>query len=691
MARARATYELTAEDKSARAFASLRRSLGDAEKAVKGLGLAVGAATTAGIAGIAAMVRANAPLIDTLGKTSDALGIEIENLQALEVIAGRSGVTTEQLSKNIERMERSLGQAARKGGPAAQALEDIGINLGSIINLSPDEQLEAIASALTGVENQALKASIANDLFGRDGLRMLKVMNALEKQGLRPVREELERVGFTITREGAAKVEEMNDALDDMDRLSKAVGQTLTVALSPYVSALATHIYDAAQETGGFKQEVNELVDDAVDGLAFIIDAVDGVGRTFELTGKGIATITLHLEADLWGLADTIVNGPGRAINSMIESVEGLTGLDIDFSLGPLSDDIQRNLRLATAAYNEGVADMEATLMEPLLGSALRQELEAIRNAADDARVAMGGTRDRNRGGNTGSGGASNADKASRDAINTQLTALRDQVATLGRSKEEMQLFALQSMGASASQLELARSLMGTISAFEAQQKLTADGARIYEETRTPMEQLNIEYTRLNELLEAGVIDWDTYARAVFNAQDQFDGLADKAMDAGSTMDEFAKAAAKNMQDAFGDLFYNLNGDWDDTVNNFIDGLRRIAAEFAAQELMKFLLGDFGSTGDIGGIVGSLFGGARASGGDVLGGRAYLVGEKGPELFMPGRSGTVIPNDGLGGVQVHLSPSYNLIDSRDLLSRMGEINQEMAGMLAQTMRTYNIR
>ncbi|MFZ2869915.1 hypothetical protein, partial [Zavarzinia sp.] len=37
------------------------------------------------------------------------------------------------------------------------------------------------------------------------------------------------------------------------------------------------------------------------------------------------------------------------------------------------------------------------------------------------------------------------------------------------------------------------------------------------------------------------------------------------------------------------------------------------------------------------------FGGPRAGGGDVQAGRAYLVGEKRPELFVPGRSGTIIP------------------------------------------------
>jgi hypothetical protein len=35
----------------------------------------------------------------------------------------------------------------------------------------------------------------------------------------------------------------------------------------------------------------------------------------------------------------------------------------------------------------------------------------------------------------------------------------------------------------------------------------------------------------------------------------------------------------------------------------------------------------------------------KATGGPVEGSTAYLVGEKGPELFVPGVSGTIIPND----------------------------------------------
>jgi phage-related minor tail protein len=39
----------------------------------------------------------------------------------------------------------------------------------------------------------------------------------------------------------------------------------------------------------------------------------------------------------------------------------------------------------------------------------------------------------------------------------------------------------------------------------------------------------------------------------------------------------------------------------------------------------------------------------RANGGPVKGGSSYIVGERGPELFSPGVSGMITPNEMLGG------------------------------------------
>jgi hypothetical protein len=42
----------------------------------------------------------------------------------------------------------------------------------------------------------------------------------------------------------------------------------------------------------------------------------------------------------------------------------------------------------------------------------------------------------------------------------------------------------------------------------------------------------------------------------------------------------------------------------------------------------------------------------RASGGPVRQGGSYIVGEKGPELFTPGSSGSITPNNALGGANI---------------------------------------
>jgi hypothetical protein len=51
--------------------------------------------------------------------------------------------------------------------------------------------------------------------------------------------------------------------------------------------------------------------------------------------------------------------------------------------------------------------------------------------------------------------------------------------------------------------------------------------------------------------------------------------------------------------------------------------------------------------GSLGGLmkgIGGLFGGFLAGGGPANSGRAYVVGENGPEIFMPGQAGHIIPS-----------------------------------------------
>lgn len=68
--------------------------------------------------------------------------------------------------------------------------------------------------------------------------------------------------------------------------------------------------------------------------------------------------------------------------------------------------------------------------------------------------------------------------------------------------------------------------------------------------------------------------------------------------------------------------------------------------------------GGGGLAGAVAQAVGGLFAGARADGGPVLGGGAYLVGERGPEVFRPAAAGTVEPvGSGPGAAPVTVNVS----------------------------------
>ena len=94
-------------------------------------------------------------------------------------------------------------------------------------------------------------------------------------------------------------------------------------------------------------------------------------------------------------------------------------------------------------------------------------------------------------------------------------------------------------------------------------------------------------------------------------------------------------------------------------IQSVIDELFRL---YVVQQIVGFvtsaLSGAFGGGAQSTGSTGRI-GGFRALGGSVSANTPYVVGEKGPELFMPGKSGTIIPNqnmpnNGGGGMVINV-------------------------------------
>ncbi|RSB43427.1 phage tail tape measure protein [Brevundimonas sp. 357] len=132
---------------------------------------------------------------------------------------------------------------------------------------------------------------------------------------------------------------------------------------------------------------------------------------------------------------------------------------------------------------------------------------------------------------------------------------------------------------------------------------------------------------------------------------DGIDAVPVKAAEAAAALEalkEPAERAAASIEDAFGRAGASLTR-----------SLTRAAAdgEVTLAELARAVLNAVNAAAGArgGGLSGAIaaalggFGGARADGGLVLGGGAYLVGERGPEVFRPASAGTVEPMGGRSG------------------------------------------
>ena len=140
-------------------------------------------------------------------------------------------------------------------------------------------------------------------------------------------------------------------------------------------------------------------------------------------------------------------------------------------------------------------------------------------------------------------------------------------------------------------------------------------------------------------------------------------------------------SAAEQMRQVYSDIGMSIKSGVVDAIQGAIDGTKSLG-EVAANVLSNIanklldiavnmaLFGAISGTGSGGGLFGGLFGGGKgggglgsvasnmnqyaplpkfAAGGTPPVGRPSLVGERGPELFMPGVRGSIIPNDAMGG------------------------------------------
>ncbi len=258
------------------------------------------------------------------------------------------------------------------------------------------------------------------------------------------------------------------------------------------------------------------------------------------------------------------------------------------------------------------------------------------------------------------------ADEAARAAALAAANAGREKADADKLMAEAMAQAAANARTYADAQDMVTRRKQAAAGAWELENDLMRDAARLMDEVATPMERYSQEIDRINTLKRTQLISEEQATRAMEKAVKAYDeaatgmdGYADSLQDAaeksgkdlpratqtlGRSIELMADRAESRIAEAFIDTLSGAEDAWKDLGRLIIREVMTMIVQLTiVRPIVAALMGSLGFSG-FGGGGGGAAPAPHAAGGRFGAGETMLVGEKGPELVRFGEGGEVITN-----------------------------------------------
>ena len=163
--------------------------------------------------------------IDALNDLKDATGASIENISALEDVALRTGASFDTVQTSLIKLNQALN-SAKPGSGAELAIQAIGLSVAELKSLDPAEAFRQTAVALSGFADDASKARLTQELFGKSLKEVAPLLKDLADQS---------ELVATVTTQEAEEAEKFNKQLSALSKNATDAARNLA---GPMVSAL---------------------------------------------------------------------------------------------------------------------------------------------------------------------------------------------------------------------------------------------------------------------------------------------------------------------------------------------------------------------------------------------------------------------------------------------------------------------
>ena len=432
--------------------------------------------------------------------------------------------------------------------------------------------------------------------------------------------------GFAGGLVGTATVTIIQNTLSSISELGKAMGaftqdtQAMTKALGLQGSAQEAQIKRIERTQGktaafnaSMKMMENRI---GTEGVRKIKE----FGETTRILGQQFSTALLRLQAFIGGMANFIAK--------LLSGSNKLKEAEID-----------QFVKDSAAAGNEqaqALLDREKEIQD----TGFKTTQTSVRSTSKRT-VALPGTEDKIK-------------ELKRDkeifAVRNKISLANDEVLSKSQSliEDKRQEFDLNKRIkeeiANGTNKELATSLAKVNQIFDAEKEvLTAkrDQAQLDFDKAKDAGVEGEELTKVKDILDAHTLELTEHNKLRKEAIGLTKDLHDQTDLVGEAFDKLGESINNDIKEGIKGLIKGTST-LGDMLNKIADRFLDLALN---QGLFGSILGSKGEKG--GGLLGAL--GLFANGGRPPVGKPSIVGEKGPELFVPRSSGTIIPNNKLGG------------------------------------------
>jgi hypothetical protein len=216
---------MTLEDQSfhvslKKAVTATQRDVGKIQQTLSGLktGLqAVGGAILT--AGFLSAGRTALDYAASLGEVSQQLGVTTRDLQLYRYIGTQVNLTEEEMDKGLQRLTRTIGEAAAGSKKQATAFRELGVAVQDANGRTKTagEVIPRLATAIAQIESPTLRAKMAYDLFGKSGQQMLPLLEMGEK-GIKEFAKRADELGLVMDDALITKADKASDRLAELNK-----------------------------------------------------------------------------------------------------------------------------------------------------------------------------------------------------------------------------------------------------------------------------------------------------------------------------------------------------------------------------------------------------------------------------------------------------------------------------------------